>query len=290
MESMVTVGIDRRNDTTYAARVKIGSGRPQIMALVRSDSQHLVEHDLLRDSELVFSVPDAEAAVHRFHVDSQDTSEVDLKARFELAQSVLDDESAFVYDTVVSDTPHCCLGMVMRRKRLEELMPQRYPGLYMGAHTGPSRLRAVALGYGYLGFCRPAGGEFVCLADFADTQASLCFVYKGRVIGLGYLGSEYMNTGDVSGLRRLGIEFKTVVSFQSDGLFERGVSVPLSRILITGDNDGRIAEELAGHFTAQVDHPQINPGFFSDPAKSPSRPLGEYLVALGLTLEEGQIG
>lgn len=289
MEATVTVGVDRRDDTAFAARVQTGSGRPQIMALVRSDCQHLVDHNLLRDSEMIFSVPDCEVMVHRLSLEADNKTEFELRARFELAQSLLDDESAFVYDTVPGDSPHRRLGMVMRRERLESLMPQRFPGLYGGPQSGPSRPRAVALGYGYLGFCRPAGGEFVCLADFTARQASLCFVYKGRIIGLGHLGSDYMNTDDTAGLRRLGIEFKTVVSFQSAGLFSRGVSVPLSRILVTGDASGRIAEELAGHFTAQVDHPQINPGFFSDPAKTPQRPLGDYLVALGLTIEEGQI-
>jgi hypothetical protein len=289
MDSTFTVGIDRRDQITYAARVRTGSGRPQIMALARSAGEDLVNHSVLQDGELVFSVPDSEVMVHRFALESEDKTDFDLKTRFELAHCLLDDEADFVYDTVPGDSPRCCLGVVMRRKRLDTLMPARYPGLYLGPQLGPCRPRGVALGYGYLGFCRPAGGEFVCLADFAAHQASLCFVYKGRVIGTGYLGNDHLNIEDAAGLRRLGIEFKTVVSFQSASLFERGVSVPLSRILITGDTSGRIAEELAGHFTAQVDRPRINPGFFSDPARTPDRPLGDYLVALGLTIEEGQI-
>jgi hypothetical protein len=84
----------------------------------------------------------------------------------------------------------------------------------------------------------------------------------------------------------MAVEFKTVVNFKLAMFLQDGVTVPLSALLLSGDNvEGEVCKVLERFFSVDIDTPKINSGFFAQPSELTSIPLEKYLVALGLAVK-----
>ena len=285
-DSSVRIGVDCRGELMYAARVCHDGMRPQVKALVRLSRTHPKEHELLDDGEIVLAVPDDQVIVKRLVLPDAPSSDRPERARFEMSQAVLEDESLFQFDTVDTGQKDRLLGLIMRQESLLHLSGRNTGGLFAERQPLSYRMRAVALGRGYVEFCRPQAGELVCLVDFHDQLASVCFVCQKHVLAVSHMGLDNSGRRNLSDLPRLAMELKTLVNLQISLLFSEGITVPLSTLVVTGEGvNQRLMEALSQHFPGGVRTPEIYSGFFADPSKLNQIPIDNYLISLGLTID-----
>jgi hypothetical protein len=283
-----TMGIDYRSGRYYTARVRQDATEHKVTALVtatESELSELMEHQVLEGEDVIFSVPDDEVVAKNVRLSQADIWDRDLLARFELSQSLLDDENEFCFATLSTGQPNRCLGLVTRRRNLEQLTGSLLSSLNPAAWSPKYEMRAVALGKGYLNFCHPEQGELVCLADFGDDVASICFVSGGNIIGLAHLPPGQFDLNSERGLKKMAVEFKTVVNFRLPSLFEEGVTPPLSALIVSGDgSDPPVKSALEQHFQVPVTAPRIDKRFLEEEPAVVEGTLEDYLVAMGLTV------
>jgi hypothetical protein len=295
------MGIDYRSGRYYMARVRRDASERKVTALVTATESELMEHQALEGEDIIFSVPDDKVVIKNLHLSQAGRWDTDLLARFELSQSLLDDENEFCVATLTTGQSNRRLGLVTRRRNLEELTDSLFSTLNPAALSLKYEMRAVALGKGYLNFCHPEQGELICLADFGDNVASICFVSGGNIIGLAHLPlSQFDRSGRLwpapdgpalsglnsePGLMKMAVEFKTVVNFRLPSLFEEGGTPPLSALIVSGDgSDSPVKSALGQHFQVPVTAPRIDGRFLQKESAAVEGPLEDYLVAMGLTV------
>lgn len=227
------------------------------------------------------SIPDELVMVKRFALNGQD--DIELKARFELAQTLPENPDHYFFDIIHSGLDSSYLGMAVRRDRLEE-----YKTSSLGEKTamlgdGRFEMRAAALASGYTEFCRKSGGDLICLADFTRPAVSLAFVYQNALIDLCYLPLTKFDSTTTDGFGKMAVELKTLVNFRTASLFSDGITTPLSCLVVSGDTVGNdTIAKLKKYFSIDITRPNVNSGFFSGQGDLASVPLEKYLVALGL--------
>ncbi len=285
------VGLDLGDQRCHLARVALQTGRPEIMALVSIELEQLAGHQLLDEGRVIYSVRDDLVTVKKISLDEVVTDLIDSAARFELAQSLLEDERKFYFDIIPTGPENRFLGTITRRERADQqfisVLPD-HPQSDTKDQEGLAplcRARAVALGMGYLSFCHRDAGELICLADFTDRLVSVCFVHHDNIVGLDRLKIDSFDLASDTGIGKMAVEFKTMVNFKLTSLFDNGVTVPLSALLINRDAQSDIGAGLGEYFPNILGAPRINTGFFSEPSTANSLPLPDYLVALGLTVK-----
>ncbi|MFZ5980536.1 MAG: hypothetical protein ACOYVF_07865 [Candidatus Zixiibacteriota bacterium] len=282
------IGLDCRREFFYTARVQTGLGRPEVHALVRFKKGQLPEYQLLQESEIYFCVPDDEVIVKKVRVSKSNIAAIEQLVEFELSRSMLDSEDNFRFSYLPVGNSDSYLGFVYRRHHLEEMT--RFLGLDLSERSltsGGYLIRAAALGKGYLNFCRPVSEELVCLADINDRIVSICFLYKNRIINLGYMNLAAGAFDSDSSIRKAAIDFKTLVNFKLSALSENGVTVPLSGLVMCGDGlDTKIRTIFAEFFPVGVAAPSVIGEYFvgNEVRQRFEIPLEKYLVALGLAV------
>ena len=299
--NQTAMGIDYRSGRYYMARVRRDASERKVTALVTVTESELKEHQTLEGEDIIFSVPDNEVVVKNLHLSQGGRWDTDLLARFELSQSLLDNENEFCVATLSTGKLNRRLGLVTRRWNLEELTDSLFSTLNPAALSLKYEMRAIALGKGYLNFCHPEQGELVCLADFGDNVASICFISGGKIIDLAHLpfsqfdrsgrhwpapdGPSLPGLNSEPELKKIAVEFKTVVNFRLPSLFEEGVTPPLSALIVSGDGRGSpVKSALEQHFQVAVTAPRIDKQFLQKEPKAIEDPLEDYLVAIGLTV------
>lgn len=287
----VIVGLDQRDGRCHLAGVEQQTGRAEIKALVSVESEQVASHQLLGGGCIVYAVPDELVMVKKISLGDITPDLADSAARFELAQSLLEDEREFYFDIISTGSGNQFLGTITRRQRANQLITAVLPGDPNHARVDKKRYpftcraRAVALGKGYLAFCHRDAGELICLADFTEHLVSVCFVRHNNLVGLDRLKISGFDLSTDTGIGRMAVEFKTMVNFKLTSLFDNGVTVPLAALLINHDPGSRVAEALSVYFPNIIGVPRINTGFFSDPSVADTTHLPDYLVALGLTVK-----
>jgi hypothetical protein len=291
--NQTAIGIDYRSGLYYTARVRRDASGRKVTALVTVTESELKEHQTLEGEDIIFSVPDDKVVVKNLHLSQAGRWDSDLLARFELSQSLLDNENEFCVATLSTSQLNRRLGLVTRRRNLEELTDSLFSTLNPAALSLKYEMRAVALGKGYLNFCHREEGELVCLADFGDNVASICFISGGNIIALAHLpfsqfdrsGSALSGLNSEPALMKMAVEFKTVVNFRLPSLFEEGVRPLLSALIVSGEGrDSPIKSALEQHFQVAVTAPRIDKEFLQKESKAIEEPLEDYLVAMGLTV------
>lgn len=280
MSPLTVVGIDRRGNSCYAVRVTESTGRPEVHSVVCHDDDHRPDDFLSDHDRVVLSVPDDLVQVKSLCLNHSDPIDIRARARFELAQSLLEPESEFLFDILITDESDQLLGLIYRYRRLEELQSEYGVNNFNGVSY---LIRAAALGRGYLAYARQVPGELVALVDFDGRLASICLIYRRRIVGLAHLATGHPDHASDEELSRMAAEFRTVLNFKLASLANQGVSLPLSELLLSGaGTDNRFQDMLKSHFPTGVGRPELNTGYFGDKVTAGDVPLSNYLVALGL--------
>jgi len=287
IDKKIRIGIDSRGDLYYVARVQHMTGRPEVRTLARFEASHVTGHHLLVDAGLVFAVSDSNVLRKNLHFPGVGQYDPEMLVNFEMTQSLIEREHNFCFDTVLFSNDNRFIGLAVRKEHLDNLSKP-----FLSCETDDSTechfmVRAKALGMGYITYCRSEVGEFVCLADFANKEVSICFVFRNQISGLTYLPTDKLDLESKTGLDKMAVEFKTILNFELVRHREQGISIPLSALVLSGDiADDRIKTTLQKYFTTKISSPEISGGFFPDPQKMKGIPLERYLVALGLATGE----
>lgn len=278
-------GIDPASGLWCRAVIDDDTGRPVITHLSEG---HFSTHDL-GDTEdpgrTVVAVPDTEVQVKRLHLTSPVEKGSRNRLMYELVQSVLEEEQAFVYDVHPAGNDGNWFGLIFRRRALEKLSLDC--GLAGAEITPPPDYlpRSLSLGRAYLKFCRQEEGDLICLADLTPGAVSISFVSGGLIVDLASLA---LRKGDYSApaeREQLAVDLKTIVSFRLSSLLDRGVSTPLSALILSGDGiDDEVREVVRTYFPVGVKAPAFNTGYLADSIRETTLNHERFLVALGLTV------
>jgi hypothetical protein len=275
------VGIDASGERIVCATVETGQGRPQVLSIVE---QAPVDPAVSAGKSLTISVPDDECVIKNLRLRGADREDIELRAKFELSQSMLEAPEIFRFEVVASLRENRHIGVAYRRT----LLMERAEALGIAADSIQSISflpRSAALGKAYRAFCRPKGGELVCLADFAGSFVSICILYRNEIAGLASLPESFAAAMEVSAVRRLAVNFKTVANFKLLSLAEDGITIPLSALIISGVGaDDRLKKALEEFFPAGVDYPEFSASQFVLPELVENGMAARSVVALGLAV------
>ena len=279
----VSIGIDSCDDTYFVARVDNHSGRPDIKALIRFDSNHFNGHHLLEGNKIIVSLPDNQTTIK--HLRISESEDAKLKVQFEMETAQLEKSNNFVYDVIPTQLENYYLGLSFRIKTLQSLLDPFVKQNGDNSYTTGGMMRAVALANGYLSFCQQSGGEFGAIIDFGKQSASVAFFYQEKIVDVASLPVGDSFKSDEKLFHRALTELKTFLNYKISGLREKGLSVPLSRLLVPKDlfADNQL-DMLKNVLKVEITFPEIHSGFISESNKNQEIPLNKYLVALGLTV------
>jgi len=233
------------------------------------------------DSELYFSVSESEAVIKR--VGSCSDSNLDRRqaALFELTVSLIDDTARYYLDAYDLNGDEEKLAVAYNRQCVD-----RNISLLTEQVCKPTgfKLRSLSLADGYRHYCRPVGGELICLLDFSSTVCSYSFLYHNRPILLGAVAGLSKNADATDDINEACIiDITATLKFQLAALFASGKSALLSRIVISGPNaDEKLLEHISSKMKAPTEFPTLNSTLFAPGVVAEA---GSYLVSLGLTVD-----
>jgi len=277
------IGIDCTDDLIFAARVDNDKAQPEIKALLRLPRTGTIKHHLLEDGQLQLALPDSKVIVKRIRLTGGNRQELDKQSRFELIQSVLEDESEFILDTVPTGQNDIFLGTITRRDALTSKEIFDHKTLSGNAGEPGHLMRAIALGRGYLSFCKEEAGDLICMTDLSSRNASLCFIYKRKIIGTAWISLEEMDLESEKDVARLAVELKTVLNYQLSSLADDGIKAPLAAMLLSGTkSNGRLIDSLKRNISIDLRSPRFDSRFLADPSRIEKIPFESYLIPLGL--------
>ena len=150
----------------------------------------------------------------------------------------------------------------------------------------PFRMRARALGLGYLRFCERDDGAVVGLVDLTPTGASVCVIHDRAVVDVAHLSLHNRALSSDRDWEQLAVDLKTVINFRLAGLLERGIRTPLARLVVVGDavNDSQ-RRVIERYFPVGVTAPRFHRGYVSDSVEAEAATWPLFLPALGLTVD-----
>ncbi len=279
---IIRIGIDRRGDRLFAARVESGAGRNEIKALFRFDDFSAVSPELLDGGRISLSVPDSKVIVKRLVMEPGE-SELKPRIAFELCQLLMEEEKNLLVDSVDTGRSDQFLGLAIRKESFRSIAEQVLGRTINGSGEIDSRMRAAALADGFLKFCKPVGGELIGLVDVCAGETSVVFVYRGKVIDLSHIPARKIDLNSERRLEQAAIELKTLINFRLDAFFRSGISLPLSALVVIGDGiDDAARRSLANQFPVEIKAAEFNRGFLPERYSTENLPLEKYLVPLGL--------
>lgn len=267
------LGIDPYGEYVVAVRVDHDGGRPVVRSAERLESADSAEVGTAR---CVCAVPDRDVIVKSLHVRSDQPLSQEDRARFEMAASLLDPESEFTIDLIPTAREHRVVGLAYRRR--DRATPPE------GARVD-GRMRAAALGMGYLAFGRIEPGDLLCLADIGIDAVSICLLYQKRIINLAHLSLNGFDPATERGCRQAAVELRTVVNFKLAELAEWGITVPLAKLILSGRCRDTALPEFTRLFPSGVARPSLNEAYFDERARRSGIEPERCMVALGLTVK-----
>jgi len=278
-------GIDQRGQVLFMASLREDAGRVVIDRLEGNLDSLGERRDLFEGGAVGLSVPDHLVMVKRIQIEGSFTGVLEDRLHFELAQSLLESENEFHFDYLALDGGYRYLGMIIRREHLAEIVDRHQ----LGPHHDDQRLtfqpRAVALGKGFLAFGAGQDGDLIALVDVSSTEASVCFIFQRRIVDIAFLPIAYDPSGE-SAEERFAVDLKMLVNYRLSTLFESGVSVPLGRVILSGERvDDGLLDRVRNYFPVGVEQPRVQAGYISPSAEISHETLPLYLVALGLAVK-----
>jgi hypothetical protein len=273
------LGLDRLGAAWRLAGVTFDAGRPQIRSLVLTENRATVDDSLAEAEAATLAVPDEYVMVKSLHLPDDQPGTVRERGVFELASGLLEPLSQYHFELIATAQPERFLGLVYRK----QMLTQAQDGFQLPELPG-HRMRAAALGSGYITFCRPENGDLVALADLSGHSIPVCLIYRKRIAALASISNGFGFADEVD-QRRLAIELKTIINFRLSALAEEGVTVPLSRLILCGRHvTPHLIRSFGAFFPTGVTEAQVNPAFLEPSVDPAAGSASNYLVALGLAV------
>ena len=282
--------MDHRSDRILG--LDIAGGRRQAVevviiengARITSISSQLIDEKVRQDSELngtknYFSIADNLVMVKEISITNPDGDKIEGQIEFELKHSLTEDPERFCYDTIATNQKNRFICLLTRKTVLSDMLAK-------DKNISGFKMRGVALGLGFLHYCDSQSGGLICLTDFTDRRASLCFINDNRIVALGHFDWLRLTSGSDRDMFRLAAELKTFLNFKLNSLVKHYKDVELESLYICGhsftDEDIEILERK---LALKVSEPAIRQSCLSDSVSETGISAVDFLVALGLTVE-----
>ena len=274
------LGLDIAGGRRKAVEVAITENGASIISI----SSHLIDERVRPETALngtknYFSIADNLVMVKEVSIANPDAGKIDEQIKFELKHSLPDDPEQFCYDTIETNQKNRFICLLTRKTVLSDLLAKEN-------NISGFKMRAVALGLGFLCYCDNQPGGLICLTDFSDNRASLCFIYDKRIVALGHFDWQRLTSGSDRDIFRLAAELKTFLNFKLNSLSRHYPDAALASLYICGhsfvDEDIEILERK---LALKVSEPVIRLSCLSDSVSETGIAAIDFLVALGLTTE-----
>ncbi len=280
-----TYGVAVLGGGLHTVRVVNDGARSQVTGFLAPEDE--INGDTIESGRLIFGVDMSLAVVKKILIKKSPSADPALLARFEMARSLLDPPDSFYYDIMPlngRDGYRRFLSIAYHRDEIDRLTES-----YARRLRKPSgfKLYAAALADGYHAFCRKEPGDLQVLIDIEADSVTLAVTYKDRLYAARNL--ECIPGEDITAqtARKLAAEFKMMLSFDLTELFQDGITVPLSRITVTGRHarNEAIMTALTERFTTRIARPHFEDGYFQPASNTIRRYHPErFLIPLGLAL------
>lgn len=280
-ESSVRFGLDIRGAGTRLAEVEYGGARPSITSLTTVEWDENKANDI---GAATIAVDDADAIIKEIKLPPESKEQLIEKAQFELRHRLLDPPEQFALETIPTGREQRFIGTAIRH----EVGRNKISGTgidYDRKATG-LRVRSLALGLGYLNFCSDRSESLGSLIEITHSGLSLCFIYRSGIIALDHIMTNGIDLESESGQKRVIVDLKTIVNYRLSALFEDGLTLPLSEVLLCSSTaQEALTERLENSFKVSVSTPELNRGYLAESVDIESIHMSDYLVALGLTVK-----
>lgn len=281
-----TYGAARLGKRLLAARVENDGARRRVTSLLTSDDD--INGDTLDNGRLFFNIDERLAVVKKIKVRQSSFIEASRIAQFELAQSLLEPAASFYFDTLPLDNRNGerrYLSIAYHRAIVDKLV-----AAYQKQMRKPSgfKLDAVAMTDGYLAFCRVEPGDLQILANIESDIITLAFLYKKQLESVGRMEVNLSDDPGASEAKQFAGDFKMTLNYYLANLFNDGITVPLSRIILSGSLAGNdlLRAALSERFTIDISLPGFHTGYFDPPDATIDKYKPEqFLIPLGLAVE-----
>jgi hypothetical protein len=279
-------GAARLGDKTLIARVENDSVRPRITSFMTSDQN--LDEDSLAGGRLFFGVDLQMAIIKRIQVRDQTTLDPAEIAHFEMTQSLLGSPDGYYYDILPlesDDDFERFISIAYHRSEVDKLSDDFHEKLRKP--TG-FKLDAVALARGYGAFCRQDQGELQVLLDTEIDKAVMAILHRGRLYNVGRLEAVPGIEVSPNIAARMASELKMTVSYQLSELYQNGVTVPLSRVILSGHHarNETLMSVLRERLSTEITLPHFHEGYFEPISETIDRYDPEkFLIPLGLAVE-----
>ncbi len=280
-----SLGITRRGNKYLAARVAGEGARLRVISLAALE-ESLPGHNL-NGGRLFCGVEQRLAVTKRVEVKKPSPGEELILARFELEQSLPEDAAGFYFDFVpLADSGHqCYLSIAYHKSMIDKLMAD-----YTSILHQPSgfKLDAVALAIGYLKFCRQEPGDLQILLDLDSDAVVIAVVYRQSLCAIDYLALVAGEDITLDRARPIVTDLRLMVDFHLTELFREGITVPLSKIILSGRWAGQpdLINALTEKFSTEITPAHVNEGYLENNAVADhSLSARQFLIPLGLAVE-----
>ncbi len=268
-----------------------------------SDKNAETKNDL-SDARLFFSVSPEIAIIRKIKLQTAPlTNLTDLTdlVRFEMSQSLLEPPESFYFDalpvgagtngigsgdTANEKTEHqAYLSIAYHRHQIDALMDD-----FKKIFRPPSgfKLDAVALVDGYLAFCQRDPGELEAILELDENRVAIGFVYRDHLYGVADLQFQCDPDNDNRHWSMMATEIKMMLDFQLSRFFDEGITVPLSRVIVSGRlaNHNQLRTRLDDLLATPISLPRFHKGYFQPLAdKLDDLHPEQFLIPLGLAVE-----
>lgn len=287
-------GFDRRGDTMFAATVTMDGVRPMVISLRELPVPLSAESAAESQVAARLTIPDREILIKHLRKPPGPAESERDRLVFELAQTLLEPESDFLFDFVENDSSEDkngrCLGFIFRRERLSEYL--RHTGFnnvrldsYSPGDSPRFVSRSLALSRGYLQFCELEESVVTAVVDLQSHSASIALLKGQEVVDLAHLVLPGSTLETDRQREQLAVDLKTVVNFRLAGTNARGASAGLCSVVVLGElADDSLLEILRRYFPAGVNRPRLHRGYFDRELAQLPDHAERYLPALGLTV------
>jgi len=279
---MTQVGFDINDEEVRVARVSNDLGRPVVERLEQVALKEIPGQPWLNSCRPVFSIADSFTRVKALNLNLTSQMSYRDAGQFEMARTLLDREEEFLFATYPTEIESSYVGTICRRDKLSKIVDRVGFAPKEGYRADSFIPRAAALGAGYLTYCQPEPGELTGLIDLTEQSASICLIYRRRIVSIGHFPLEARLSNESKDHRSTVTQAKTMINLLTSRLSTSGLNVPMATLILTGGESAPgLSEQFGNRFACGVSVPRPNPAYFNESLTE--RPdISRYLVAMGL--------
>ncbi|HPI33060.1 MAG TPA: hypothetical protein PLR32_07070 [candidate division Zixibacteria bacterium] len=248
------VGLDLQPDSCRAVRMRVDTPRPEVAAVAEITPGRPAPEEFFAEAALVAAVPGQYAIAKNIPL-TDGGSDPCARALFELAQSLTGSPTDYWLDAAPTGLAGLMLGMAVRRSVLRQELLDPLAGM-TGRTPIRAEVRGLALAHGYLAFCRPSRGGVLVMIDQDGGHGSAAVLYRNRVVALAHVPTGHLDLSAAADRERYAVEIKTVVSFRLAALFDYGLTLPPSALVVSGGAaEEALQAALQKQFTVPIERP-----------------------------------